>query len=319
MDINSSFQIGALCFAHRLIQGPLAGYTCAPYRVSFSAFQQPAYCVSEMISAHDFLTRQPPRFVYRDPKEGYVAYQLSGYRPDIMAAAAVRLQDLGADLIDINCGCPKAKIRKKGSGSALLAAPERVAQIISAIKTHISLPLTVKMRLQDGEQDRLFAQTVEQAGADALIVHGRCWQDTYELPCNITRIAQIKSAVNIPVIANGDITDLQSLHAMVTATACDAYMISRAGTGRPWLYQALLSGVPPQWTFDQASGFFMEHLRGLAMLQNEHQAILQSKTLVRYYFRPWFAREQLSMYYSLNSFTAIAQYLQTLGAAEQCR
>jgi nifR3 family TIM-barrel protein len=312
MDINSSFQIGALRFANRLIQGPLAGYTCAPYRATFSAFQQPAYCVSEMISAHDFLTRQPARFVYRDPSEGYLAYQISGYRPDVMAGAAEILQDLGADLIDINCGCPKAKIRKKGAGSALLATPERVVQIVTAIKAKITIPLTVKVRLQAAEQDLIFAKMIEQAGADALVVHGRRWQDDYDSLCDRAQIARIKSAVSIPVIANGDIADFNSLRAMAIETACDAYMISRAGTGRPWLYQSLLSAESPSWGFAEAVDFFMAHLQGLERLQNEHQAILQSKTLVKYYFRPWLAREQLQTYYPLDSFAKIEQYLRAL-------
>lgn len=309
MDINSSFQIGALRFANRLIQGPLAGYTCAPYRATFSSFQQPAYCVSEMISAHDFLTRQPARFAYRDPREGYLAYQISGYRPDVMSGAAEILQDLGADLIDINCGCPKAKIRKKGAGSALLATPERVVQIVTAIKTKITIPLTVKMRLQGAEQNLIFAKMIEQAGADALVVHGRRWQDDYDSLCDRVQIARIKSAVSIPVIANGDIADLNSLRTMAVDTACDAYMISRAGTGRPWLYQSLLSAESPSWDFAEAVYFFMAHLQGLERLQNEHQAILQSKTLVKYYFRPWLAREQLQTYYPLDSFAKIEQYL----------
>lgn len=312
MDINSSFKIGALTFAHRLIQGPLAGYTCAPYRATFSAFQQPAYCVSEMISSHDLLHRQPARFVARDPSEKYLAYQISGYDPDVMAKAAEILQDLGADMIDINCGCPKTKIRKKGAGSALLTSPDRIAQIITAIKARLHIPLTVKIRVQGLEQDLNLARVIEEAGADGLVVHGRRWQDSYERPCDKQQIAQIKQAVTIPVIANGDISDQASLQAMLQETACDAYMIARAGTGRPWLYQALLQPAGTcevNWSFVRAIEMFMTHLQGLAVLQNEHRAILQSKTLVRYYFRPWLTREQLTGYYLLDSFIDIEQYL----------
>lgn len=312
MDINSSFQIGALTFPHRLIQGPLAGYTCAPYRATFAAFQQPAYCVSEMISAHDLLHRQPARFVARDPKEKYVTYQLSGYDPDVMAKAAVIMQGLGADMIDINCGCPKNKIRKKGAGSALLTSPDRIAQIITAIKARITIPLTVKIRVQGLEQDLNLAKIIEQAGADGLVVHGRRWQDNYEQPCDKQQIALIKRAVTIPVIANGDIADHASLQAMLKETACDAYMIARAGTGRPWLYQALLHPEAARslsWSLSQAIAMFMSHLQGLAQLQNDYRAVLQSKTLVRYYFKPWLTSEQLLGYYDLDSFIKIEEYL----------
>ena len=128
MDINSSFQIGALTFANRLIQGPLAGYTCAPYRATFAAFQQPAYCVSEMISAHDLLHRQPARFVSRDPKEKYLAYQLSGYDPDVMAkAASKRLLELGYDGVFTIRGGIKAWQREGyelQKDSAIVAPPK---------------------------------------------------------------------------------------------------------------------------------------------------------------------------------------------------
>ena len=312
MNINSSFQIGSLTLPHRLIQGPLAGYTCAPYRATFATFQQPAYCVSEMISAHDLLRRQPARFVARHPVENVLAYQLSGHDPVIMAQAAVILQGLGADLIDINCGCPKTKIRKKGAGSALLSTPERIIQIISAIKEQITIPLTVKIRIQNSEQDLILANRIEQAGADALVVHGRRWQDHYDQPCNRTQIAAIKRSLRIPVIANGDIVDRESLQSMVEETQCDAYMLSRAGTGRPWLYQSLLTtnGLSSvSWHLEQAIALFMMHLQGLALLQNEYRAILQSKTLVRYYFKHWLSREQLLGYYALDSFRKIEEYL----------
>lgn len=312
MDINSPFQIGSLQLTNRLIQGPLAGYTCAPYRATFAAFQQPAYCVSEMISAHDLLRRQPPRFVSRDPSEHCLAYQISGYDPEIMAGAAKILQDMGADLIDINCGCPKPKIRKKGAGSALLTDPERIIRILTAIKARISIPLTVKIRLQGGELDLQLAQMLEQAGADGLVVHGRRWQDDYDKPCDRQQIAAIKRSVTIPVIANGDISDFESLQTMLQETICDAYMIARAGTGRPWLYQSLLSpdqSGKKQWCFTQAIDVFMSHLRGLAQLQNEYHTVLQSKTLVRYYFKPWLTRAELIPYYELETFTAIEQFL----------
>ncbi|HVT63335.1 MAG TPA: tRNA-dihydrouridine synthase family protein, partial [Legionellaceae bacterium] len=151
MDINSSFQLGSLIIKNRLIQGPLAGFSCAPFRAQYAWFQAPGYCVSEMISAQDLLHRQPPRFVYRAPMESCLAYQLSRDDPDIMATAAQYLESIGADLIDINCGCPKAKIRKKGAGSALLTRPERLIAIITAIKTRIQIPLTVKIRLQHSD------------------------------------------------------------------------------------------------------------------------------------------------------------------------
>ncbi len=309
MDINSSFRLGSLTFANRLIQGPLAGFSCAPFRAMYALHQQPAFCVSEMISARDLLRRQPPRFVHRDPVEHCLAYQLSGDDPQTIAQAAQYLESIGADMIDLNCGCPKAKIRKKGAGSALLHQPQRLAAIITAVKSLISIPLTVKIRIQHSEQDVLLAAAIEAAGADAVIVHGRSWRDDYDTPCDMQQIALIKQSLRIPVIANGDIADETSLRQMINATGCDAYMVSRAGTGQPWLYHNLLNAVQYVPRMETCIEYFMTHLHGLAQLEHDHQAVLQSKTLVRYYFKPWIPREQLQAYYVLDSLGEIEQYL----------
>jgi tRNA-dihydrouridine synthase len=116
--INSPLLIGSLTIPHRLIQGPLAGYSCAPFRAIFNQFTPPAYCVSEMCSANDVIHKHQAnsRYLYRAPEERILAYQISGTDPQIMAQAAGHLQSIGADLIDLNCGCPKNKIRKKGAG-----------------------------------------------------------------------------------------------------------------------------------------------------------------------------------------------------------
>ena len=114
-SLTQSFSIGSATFPNRLLQGPLAGFSAAPMRISYNQFLRPAYCVSEMISAYDVLHKHTsePRYLYRSPKEKTLCYQLSGHDPQVIASAAVRLESMGADLIDLNCGCPKTKIRKK--------------------------------------------------------------------------------------------------------------------------------------------------------------------------------------------------------------
>jgi tRNA-dihydrouridine synthase B len=284
--INSPFQIGSLTLPNRLIQGPLAGYSCAPFRTLFLRYAPPAYCVSEMISAHDLLTKHrntQSRYTYRAIEERILAYQISGTDPHVLAQAAAYLQYLGANLIDINCGCPKLKIRKKGAGSALLETPRQMVAIIRAVREVVHIPLTVKIRIQGGEQDIVLAREIEAAGADALIVHGRRWTDDYDISCNMQQISCIKQALDIPVIANGDIHDLPSLYQTIKMSGCDAFMISRAGTGRPWLYQELLQGVPLNVSVLEKMQCFIEHLRGLAALENEHKALLQGRSLFRYY------------------------------------
>ena len=313
--LNHTFSIGSLQFPNRLIQGPLAGFSCAPFRQLYYNFSPPAYCVSEMISAYDVIHKHQmdSRYLYRAPEETRLCYQLSGHDPGVMAKAAARLQALGADLIDINCGCPKTKIRKKGAGSALLDKPEELCEIVKAVRHAIHIPLTVKLRIRRDDRDLILSQALEQAGADALIVHGRHWTDDYDRPCDFSQIAQIKRAVSIPVIANGDIANAATLATAVVVSGCDAYMIARAGSGKPWLYQQLLT---PESAFTEVDNsvrvhYFATHLQGLSSLESEHQAVLQSKTLIRYYFGNMLSGSQLQCFYALSNLKDIIKYTES--------
>lgn len=309
--LNSPLQIGSLTIPHRLIQGPLAGYSCAPFRTLFNQYQAPAYCVSEMSSAADILHKHTPnsRYLYRAVQEQLLAYQISGTQPQVLAQAARKLQSQGADLIDINCGCPKPKIRKKGAGSALLERPEQLISLVQAVREAISIPLTIKIRIQGNEDDLRLAQKIATAGADALIVHGRRWFDDYDVAANWSQIAQIKRVLTIPVIANGDIADEASLQQAVARSGCDAYMISRAGSGHPWLYQELLEQQRIAVRVAEKSTLFLTHIHGLAALEDEYKAVLQSKSLVRYYFGALFDAATLSHFYQLNSLNAIEHFI----------
>lgn len=314
--LNEPFSIGSLQLSNRLIQGPLAGFSCAPFRQLFYEFIPPAYCVSEMISAYDVLYKHQAnsRYLYRAPEEKRLCYQLAGHDATIIAQAAKRLQEMGADLIDLNCGCPKTKIRKKGAGSALLENPQHLCSIVSAVREAIDSPLTVKLRIGENfDADKALAVGIESAGANALIIHGRRWTDDYDTLSNFERIGQIKQSVNIPVIANGDISDASTLAAAFSISGCDAYMISRAGSGKPWLYQQLLEGRDRPVSYPDRVNYFMRHLRGLMHLENELQAVLQSKTLVRYYFKTIINTEQLQFFYGLTSLAAIEKYIHLLG------
>ncbi len=309
--INTPLQIGSLNIPHRLIQGPLAGYSCAPFRSLFNKYTPPAYCVTEMSSAIDILQKHSPqsRYIYRSPEEKILSYQISGTDPLIMAQAAMRLETYGADLIDINCGCPKTKIRKKGAGSALLEDPHKLVAILQRIKESIAIPLTVKIRIQGNEQDIDLAQRIEQAGANALIIHGRRWIDDYDVQCDFNQIAKIKKNIRIPVIANGDINTISSLNQAIQLSDCDGFMIARAGSGRPWLYQELLEQRSLEISHEEKKALFIEHLEGLSHLENEYKAILQSKSLIRYYFRTQYTEQQLNQFYSLKSLLEIKTFL----------
>jgi nifR3 family TIM-barrel protein len=312
--INSPLQIGSLMLPNRLIQGPLAGYSCAPFRELFYEFKAPAYCVSEMCSANDVLHKHSlnSRYLYRSPKELHLAYQLSGNDPFTLSEAALKLQTLGADLIDINCGCPKTKIRKKGAGSALLENSQQLTSIIAKVRSAIQIPLTVKIRIQNNEQDLIIAKQIEDAGADALIVHGRRWTDDYAIACDFEQIAKIKDSIKIPIIANGDIKDIASLNKAIHISGSDAFMISRAGTGRAWIYKELLEQQNILISDAQRVQLFIKHLNGLTQLENEHKAVLQGRSLIRYYFKHLLNEQQLQNAYQLSSLKELKCFLQGL-------
>ncbi len=310
--LNEPFNIGKKKFANRLIQGPLAGYSAAPFRQLYYQFIPPAFCVSEMVSAHDILHKHKAnsRYLFRGLKEKTLSYQISGTDPLIMAAAAIKLEGMGADLIDINCGCPKTKIRKKGAGSALLEDLTKLATIIKAVRHAINIPLTVKIRIFGDERDIQLVKVLEGEGVDAIIVHGRNWRDGYDVLCNLEQIARIKASVAIPVIANGSLSCINTLANAHDITGCDAFMIARAGCGKPWLYQKLLSPQELQIEILDSTKIdcFITHLEGLATLESEHQAVLQSKSLVRYYFGKSLTEPQLQDFYKLKNLREIESF-----------
>lgn len=310
--LNSPLLLGNLNLEHRLIQGPLAGYSCAPFRALFSLYQKPAYAVSEMLSAHKVIhnDKAEGRYLARSSDEKLLCYQIAGTSPDLMATAALRLEAIGADLIDINCGCPKAKIRKKGAGSALLDKPEQLTAIVKSIKAAITIPLTVKVRLLNTEADFKLAEALVDAGADALIIHARHWKDNYDTPCNFEQLAKIKQRIPIPVIANGDLAESDQIRRVYESTGADAFMISRAGTGKPWLYQELLSGKKLNMNMQDLSSLFILHLNKLAQLECEYKAILQSKSLIRYYFQDRISQTLLASFYNLSTIDAIQHFLE---------
>lgn len=313
-SINEPLRIGSLSLPNRLVQAPLAGYSCAPFRRLFTHYQAPAYCVSEMLSAADVVYKhqRTGRYLFRAADESILAYQLSGTDPELMAKASQKLVSLGADLIDINCGCPKPKIRKRGAGSALLENPNLLLTILNKVRSTIHCPLTVKIRLPTTDEGYSLIQDIVNTGIDALIVHGRRWVDDYDTPANWQAIAAIKKNLRIPIIANGDIHDSKSLLAAATQTTCDAFMVARAATGKPWFYQSLLTGISPIIDKNTRIALFMEHLNHLVELEGMHQTLLQSRSLIRYYFREHFSLQNTALFYPLPTLLAIEQNLQQL-------
>ena len=281
----------------------MAGVSCAPFRLLTWQYSQPAFSCTEMISCKT-LIHQPAfsqqRFIKKDPGEGPVCFQLAGSDPAELAEAVKRVTDYGADLIDLNCGCPVKKIRSKGAGSKLLMEPVKLFQLIRAMKENTHLPISIKIRVEGGDEkyNQAVAAVVRDAGADFLIVHGRHWSEHYETPCRHDEIKYFVEALAIPVIGNGDIACVASLKTML-ATGCAGVMIARAGVGQPWLIKKLISEmrgeefIMPSW---QARGdMFLQHIEQLIdLLQSEPFAILQARKLAKYYARELPEKEQFT-------------------------
>ncbi len=263
--------LGGKSFPVNIIQGPLAGVSCAPFRLLTRQYSQPAFSCTEMISCKT-LIHQPKlayqRFVAKDPDEGAVCFQLAGSDPAELSQAVKIATDCGADLIDLNCGCPVKKIRSKGAGSGLLTDATKLYQLISAMKRSTHVPVSIKIRVEGGGDEKFnneIVKVVADAGVDFLVVHGRHWTEHYETPC------------------------LASLKKMFE-TGCAGVMIGRAGVGQPWLIGQLIADINQEEFIvpdQQAIGLiFIEHVvRLIHLLQSEKFAILQARKLAKYYGR----------------------------------
>ena len=288
-------RLGDKLFSTNIVQGPLAGVSCAPFRRLTWQHSKPAFICTEMISCKTLLHQSEAslqRFIHIDPEEGPVCFQLSASEPDELAEATRRVTAQGADLIDLNCGCPVKKIRSKGAGSRLLSSPSKLYRLISAMKQNTHLPVSVKIRV-DGTSDEAFnqeiARIVTEAGADFLVVHGRHWTEKYDTSCHYEDIQFFVEQMKIPVIGNGDIACVDSLKKMF-ATGCAGVMISRAGVGQPWLIDQLTAEMRHEnYNLPSAreiGDMFIEHTSQLVtLLGNEKFAILQARKFAKYYAR----------------------------------
>lgn len=232
-------KIGAVHLKNQVVLAPMAGVTDPPFRKIVSAYKPGLVC-SEMISAMalHYQSKKTLEMLAIDPEERPVSVQIFGSNPEIMAEAAQIIAASGADIIDINMGCPVPKVVKNGEGAALLTNLPLAQSIIKAVASKVGIPVTVKMRL-GWDYDRIvapqLAKIAEDCGAAGVTVHARTRDQFYQGKANWDKIMEVKRHVSIPVIGNGDVDSPWSALAMIEKTGCDGVMIGQAALGKPWL------------------------------------------------------------------------------------
>jgi len=235
-------RIGTLNLDNPFVLAPLAGYSDLAFRLLCREYGA-SLCFSEMISCHGLHFRQKNTLdmLKTSAAERPVAMQLFGAEPEVMGEAAAILSELPIDLIDLNMGCPAKKVIKKGAGCTLMKNPALAAEIIRGVVKNSSVPVTVKFRSGWDHQSISaddFARMAEDNGAAAVTVHARTWSDGFSGTADWRIISQVKQAVSIPVIGNGDIQSHADGVRMLAETGCDGVMIGRAALGAPWIFSA---------------------------------------------------------------------------------
>ncbi len=233
--------IGGLTIENRLMVAPMAGVTDNPFRKLCKSFGA-GHAVSEMIIADTALYARK-KSLYRANFDGEIApisAQIAGAEPDKLAEAARYQIDNGAQIIDINMGCPAKKVCRRLAGSALLQDEDLVARLLDTAVNSVNAPVTLKTRLgfENGRENILrVAKRAEQAGIAAIAIHGRTREDMYTGEARYELIREVKDSISIPVIANGDIDSPQKALRVYELTGCDAVMIGRAAQGQPWIFR----------------------------------------------------------------------------------
>ena len=235
--------IGNVRLANPFLLAPLAGVTDAPFR-RICGEMGAGLVYSEMVSAKGlwYKDKNTDRLLEILDGEAPVAYQIFGHEPEIMAEAVHMLNERNHVLLDINMGCPVPKIVRNGEGSALMRDPDLAQRVVEAAVSASTKPVTVKIRAgwNDAEKNAVeVARAIEAGGASAVAVHGRTREQFYSGNADWNIIAAVKDAVRIPVIGNGDVTDVTAAYRMMQETDCDFVMIGRGALGNPWIFESL--------------------------------------------------------------------------------
>lgn len=286
-------KIGAAVLDGWCALAPMAGVSDLAYRV-IARRMGAALVTTEMVSSRGLHHRNEKTWemMKLDPSEHPVSLQLFGNDPDVMAEAALCAEKAGADMVDVNMGCPMLKVVKNGDGSALMKDVPRAAAIVRAMVRAVSIPVTVKMRIgwsRASLNAPELAMAVEEAGAAAVTVHGRTKEELYSGRADWGEIRRVAEAVSIPVWGNGDVTDGPSAKALMEETGCAGVAVGRAAWGNPWIFREVNAylergEILPPPTREERLSMAEEHLRGLVAEKGEYIAVREMRAHASHYF-----------------------------------
>ncbi|MDM8548279.1 tRNA dihydrouridine synthase DusB [Candidatus Venteria ishoeyi] len=289
---SNTWSIGPYTLSNRLVLAPMAGITDRPFR-QICRRMGAGLAVSEMISANNLLwgSKKTRSRIDHQGEPDPRSVQIAGSDPQQMAEAARFNQAQGAQIIDINMGCPAKKVCNVMAGSALLKDEDRVARILDAVVNAVDIPVTLKIRTGWAPEQRngvVVAKIAEHAGIQALAVHGRTRACAYRGEAEYDTIAAIKAAVNIPIIANGDITTPEKAKSVLDYTGADAIMIGRGAQGYPWIFQEVAhylqtgSHLPPPDN-TEILNILLEHLHALYQFYGEYTGVRMARKHLSWY------------------------------------
>ena len=285
-----SIKIGNLELASPWVLAPLAGFTDAVMR-TLCEEQGASLTYTEMVSAKGLYYggSKTSDLTYMPEGAGPTAIQIFGSEPEIMAFAARELSSLKNEVLDINMGCPVPKVVRNGDGSALMRNPELVYEIVKAVAAAAGKPVTVKIRKGFDTPNAVeVALAAREGGAAAVCVHGRTRSEYYSGSVDRSIIKDVKEALDIPVIASGDVTDAETGMSMLAETGCDMVMIGRGALGNPWIFRELDAAykgldIPPRPSDEEKTAMMLRHLEMLCELKGETTGVKEfRKYIIRY-------------------------------------
>ncbi|WP_228141708.1 tRNA dihydrouridine synthase DusB [Marinobacter sp. X15-166B] len=289
-----SAKIGPYTLPNPLIVAPMAGVTDRPFRLLCRQLGA-GLAVSEMVIADSKLwhTRKSRLRLDHQGEPGPRSVQIAGGDPEMLAHAARLNAEYGAQIIDINMGCPAKKVCNKAAGSALMKDVPLVRDILVAVVAAVDIPVTLKIRTgwdRDNRNALLIARLAEDAGIQALAIHGRTRTDGYKGEAEYDTIAEVKSRVNIPVFANGDISSPEKAREVLDYTGADGLLIGRAAQGRPWIFREILhfletgEHLPPPG-LDEVEAILTGHMTALHAFYGDHMGPKIARKHVGWYLQ----------------------------------